>query len=75
MQELLLSKRAPVVRGDEAGSRAENVVSQSPLNSIGHWLGEAERSSSPVKTFLAHKEAANSPLAFLGQEICLCLSS
>uniref|UniRef100_A0A8C9ENU0 Fas binding factor 1 n=1 Tax=Pavo cristatus TaxID=9049 RepID=A0A8C9ENU0_PAVCR len=49
------------------------MVSQSPLNRVGHWLGEAERSSSPVKTFLAHKETANSPLACLGQEICLSI--
>lgn len=75
MQEPLLSKRAPVVRRDETGSRAENMVSQGPLNRVGHWLGETERSSSPVKTFLAHEETANSPLACLGQEICLCLSS
>lgn len=75
MQEPLLSKRAPVERGDETGSRAENMVSQGPLNRVGHWLGEAERSSFLVKTFLAHKETANSPLACLGQEICLCLSS
>lgn len=40
MQEPLLFKGAPVVRGDEAGSRAESVASQRPLNRVGHWLGE-----------------------------------